>query len=91
MIKDEFLQQDSFSEHDYNCPLYKTLGMMKAIVLFYEGCIRVIVDTAKRSEQKMSMAQIEMYLSRQENGNVMDRINSMKFFDPAMAQDSMKR
>ena len=91
MIKDEFLQQNSFSEHDYNCPLYKTLGMMKAIVLFYEGCIRVIVDTAKRSEQKMSMAQIEMYLSRQENGNVMDRINSMKFFDPAMAQDSMKR
>jgi V-type H+-transporting ATPase subunit A len=91
VIKDEFLQQNSFSEHDYNCPLYKTLGMMKAIVLFYEGCIRVIVDTAKRSEQKMSMAQIEMYLSRQENGNVMDRINSMKFFDPAMAQDSMKR
>ena len=91
MIKDEFLQQNSFSEHDYNCPLYKTLGMMKAIVLFYEGCIRVIVDTAKRSEQKMSMAQIEMYLGRQENGNVMDRINSMKFLDPAMAQDSMKR
>ena len=91
MIKDEFLQQNSFSEHDYNCPLYKTLGMMKAIVLFYEGCIRVILDTAKRSEQKMSMAQIEMYLGRQENGNVMDRINSMKFLDPAMAQDSMKR
>jgi hypothetical protein len=49
--------------------------MMKSIVLFYEGCIRVILDTQKRSEQKLSMAQIEMFLSREENGNVMDAIN----------------
>ena len=75
IIKDEFLQQNSFSSYDYNCPLWKTIGMMKAIVLFYDGCIRVILDTQKRSEQKLSMAQIEMFLSREENGNVMDAIN----------------
>lgn len=46
--------------------------MMKAICLFYDGAQRVILDTAKRAEQKMSMAQIEMFLSREENGNVMD-------------------
>ena len=65
--------------------------MMKAIVMFYEGCIRVILDSAKRAEQKLSMAQIEMYLGREENGNVMDKINSMKFFPPAMPRDEMKR
>jgi V-type H+-transporting ATPase subunit A len=85
------LQQNSFSDHDYNCPLWKTIGMMKAIVMFYEGCIRVILDSAKRSEQKLSMAQIEMYLGREENGDVMDRINSMKFFSPIMPKDEMKR
>jgi len=35
IIKDEFLQQDSFSKHDFNCPMHKTTGMMKAIVKFY--------------------------------------------------------
>lgn len=72
IIKNEFLQQNSFSKHDYNCPLWKTIGMMKTICMFYDGCVRTIVDTQKRSEQKMSMAQIEMFLSREENGNVMD-------------------
>ena len=65
--------------------------MMKAICLFYDGAQRVILDTAKRAEQKMSMAQIEMFLSREENGNVMDQINSMKFIDPITPKDQMKR
>jgi V-type H+-transporting ATPase subunit A len=36
IIKDEFLQQNSFSTYDYNCPLPKTIGMMKCIVMYYE-------------------------------------------------------
>jgi len=36
LIKDEFLQQNAFSEHDYNCPLVKTIGMMKCIVTYYD-------------------------------------------------------
>jgi len=85
------LQQNSFSSHDYNCPLYKTIGMMKAIVIFYEGCIRVILDTQKRAEQKMSMAQIEMFLSSKENDNVMAKIPRMKFQLPSMPKDEMKK
>jgi len=65
--------------------------MMKAICLFYDGCIRVILDTQKAGAQKLSMAAIEMALSREENGNVIDRINSMKFFSPIMPKDQMKR
>ncbi len=65
--------------------------MMKAIVMFYEGCNRVILDTQKRSEQKMSMAQIEMFLSREENGNIMDKIVQMKFIHPNTPKDQMKR
>jgi hypothetical protein len=64
--------------------------MMKAICLFYDGCIRVILDTQKAGAQKLSMAQIEMALSREENGNVMDQINSMKFFSPVMPKGEMK-
>jgi V-type H+-transporting ATPase subunit A len=91
IIKNEFLQQNSFSDYDYNCPLWKTIGMMKAIVMFYTNSTRLILDTQKRAEQKMSMAQIEMFLSREESGNIMDRIVRMKFQNPAMPKDEMKR
>jgi truncated hemoglobin YjbI len=65
--------------------------MMKAIVMFYTNSTRLILDTQKRAEQKMSMAQIEMFLSREESGNIMDRIVRMKFQNPAMPKDEMKR
>ena len=38
IIKDEFLQQNAFSDWDYNCPLYKTVGMLKCIIKYYECC-----------------------------------------------------
>jgi hypothetical protein len=38
--------------------MHKTMGMMKAIVKFYENCIRVIESSAK-SEKKISMGFIE--------------------------------
>jgi hypothetical protein len=30
--------------------MWKTLGMMKAICLFYDNSIRIIVDSSKRTE-----------------------------------------
>ena len=65
LIKDEFLQQNAFSKHDYNCPLPKTIGMMKSIVKFYENCIRVITDSSKSAaggKNKISMGLIEQSL-----------------------------
>ena len=44
IIKKDFLQQNAFSDYDYNCPLYKTIGMMKCIVCFFENGMRVILD-----------------------------------------------
>ena len=73
------MQQNSFSKHDYNCPLYKTVGMMKAIVKFYENCIKVISETAKR-DKKISMGYIEQTLSGEKD--VIGKINNMKFILP---------
>ena len=73
------MQQNSFSDYDYNCPLFKTIGMMKAIVKFYENCIRIISETAKR-DKKISMGYIEQTLSGEKD--VIGRINSMKFLPP---------
>ena len=34
LIKDDFLQQNGFSNYDRFCPFWKTVWMMKCIVLF---------------------------------------------------------
>jgi V-type H+-transporting ATPase subunit A len=57
VIREDFLQQNAFSNYDYNCPLYKTVGMMKCIVKFFELAKRTINDSIK-SERKISWAVI---------------------------------
>ena len=39
----------------------------------------------------MSMAQIEMFLAREENGDIMEKIIQMKFTDPRMDKALMKK
>jgi len=88
IIKDEFLQQNSFSQHDYNCPLYKTVGMMKAIVKFHENCQRIIAETAQR-EKKISMGYIEQTLGGE--GDVIAGLNNMKFRLPTEPEHEMRK
>jgi len=85
IIKDEFLQQNSFSKTDYNCPMYKTMGMMKAIVKFHENCIKVLEATA-RQEQKISMAYIEAQLS----SDVIYELTQMKFQLPTKPEQEIR-
>jgi len=82
------LQQNSFSKHDYNCPLYKTIGMMKVIVRFYESCIRIILDSSKH-EKKISMGFIEQSLS--EPGGVMHQITHMKLISPSTPEHEVRK
>ena len=55
IIREDFLQQNAFSSYDYNCPLHKTLGMMRAICKFFENSKRVINESLK-GDRKISWA-----------------------------------
>ena len=81
LIKDEFLQQNAFSKHDYNCPLYKTVGMLKCIIVYYEQCCKVLKESQK-SEKKLSMALIEEAFDK----DIILDIKKMKFIDPALPE-----
>lgn len=73
------MQQNSFSKEDYNCPMVKTMGMMKSIVKFHEGCLRVIEATS-RQEKKISMGYIEAKLA----DTVIYKLTRMKFIMPTL-------
>jgi V-type H+-transporting ATPase subunit A len=55
MIREDFLQQDAFSSNDYTCPIYKTVGMMRAIVTFYDQCHKAIMESSGDNKITMNL------------------------------------
>jgi len=76
VIREDYLQQNAFSKYDYTCPLYKTIGMMKCIVTFYENAQRVIAESLL-TEKKISWGVIN---TRLEDEYL--EFSQMKFKDP---------
>jgi len=46
IIKEEFLCQNSFTKHDFTCPLEKTVGMMKCIVTYFNLAMKAIKESS---------------------------------------------
>merc|ERR1712232_1358808 len=45
IIREDFMQQNGFTEYDFFCPLAKTIGMMKVIVGFHEAAQKAIAES----------------------------------------------
>ncbi len=56
IIKNDFLQQNSFSEYDFTCPLRKTAGMMKCIISYYNCAMKALKEGT--GDNKLSLDQI---------------------------------
>merc|ERR1719299_248592 len=44
VIREDFLQQNGYSEYDKRCPLAKTIGMMRVIVNFHETSQKAMAE-----------------------------------------------
>merc|ERR1712071_696479 len=76
LLKDDFLQQNGYSSYDRYCPLYKTVGMLKNIVAFYD-LARHSVESTAQSDHK-----ITWNIIRESMSQTMYQLASMKFKDP---------
>merc|ERR1712113_472138 len=78
IIREDFLQQNGFSEWDYKCPLNKTLGMMKCIVKYHDEAQRLIEEQSS-GDAKISWASMmkDENLKREHKN-----LTEMKFADP---------
>jgi len=56
IIKEDFLQQNAFSEYDFMCPLEKTVGMLKSIITFFRCSMDAINNSS--GETKITMESI---------------------------------
>ena len=83
VIREDYLQQNAFSSYDYNCPLYKTMGMMKAICRFFDNARRVISESQK-SERKITWNMIQTTLEPQYLA-----LSKLKFEDPKQSAEEI--
>jgi len=76
VIREEFLQQNAFTDYDYTCPLDKAVGMLSCIIKFYNCAQRAIADSP--ADSKITWAVIK-------NGNlgpIFNKLGDMKFISP---------
>jgi len=75
LIREDFLAQNAFTEHDYTCPLPKTVGMLSVIINFYDLCQKAIADSP--ADAKLTYAHIKTTLAP-----IIQKIIDSKYVDP---------
>jgi len=76
LIKDDFLQQNGYTPYVRYCPFYKTVGMLKNMIAFYD-LARHAVESTAQSENKITWGTIRDHM-----GDTLYQLSSMKFKDP---------
>jgi V-type H+-transporting ATPase subunit A len=76
LVKDDFLQQNGYTPYDRFCPFYKTVGMLRNMIAFYDFA-KHAVDATAQSDNKVTWNTIRDHM-----GDLMYELSSMKFKDP---------
>ncbi|OII75156.1 vacuolar ATP synthase subunit A [Cryptosporidium ubiquitum] len=84
IIREDFLQQNAFSDYDFTCPIQKTLGMMKTIGNLYDLSLKAVKDS---SQQQQKIGWSTIYNSMR---GTINKITSMKFLDPRLTDQEIK-
>ncbi|KAJ2005776.1 H(+)-transporting V1 sector ATPase subunit A [Coemansia thaxteri] len=80
IIKDDFLQQNGYSNYDRYCPFYKTTWMLRNMIGFYKLAKHAVESTS---------GQITWAKIRDTMGETIYRLSSMKFEDPADGEQAL--
>ncbi|XP_075586304.1 V-type proton ATPase catalytic subunit A-like [Dermatophagoides farinae] len=75
IIKEDLLQQNGYTQYDRFCPFYKTVGMMKNMIGFFD-LAKNAVD-ANKGDNRVTYSMIKEAM-----GEIMYQLSSMKFKDP---------
>lgn len=79
LIKDDFLQQNGYSDYDQFCPLWKTEYMMKAFMGFHD-------ESQKAIAQGQSWNKV-----REATSDLQSQLRSMKFEVPSEGEETISK
>merc|ERR1712129_222572 len=84
IIREDFLQQNGFTEYDYMCPLAKTIGMMKVIVGFHDAAQKTMSEYT--GDAKITWNSINAAMK-----DHIIKITNMKFEMPRQSEEHFKK
>merc|ERR1719188_2013336 len=84
IIREDFLQQNGFTEYDFKCPPVKTIGMMKVIVGFHEAAQKAMAEST--GEHKVTWRTISQHAKE-----VISEMTKMKFIMPEEAEKDKEK
>ncbi|GAX82509.1 hypothetical protein CEUSTIGMA_g9936.t1 [Chlamydomonas eustigma] len=87
-IKDDYLQQNSFTKYDKYCPFYKSVEMMRNIVTFHRLASAAVEKTAAGNSEGQK---ITYNVIKQRMGDVLYKLTAQKFEDPAEGEEAIRR
>ena len=85
-LKEDFLQQNSFTPYDKYCPFYKSAGMLRNMIKFHDLANAAVERTATSESAKITYNVIKARM-----GDLMYRIASQKFEDPNDGEEKVVR
>ncbi|CAH0366714.1 unnamed protein product [Pelagomonas calceolata] len=83
IIREDFLQQNAFTDYDFTCPLVKSVGMLKCIMAFYDHCQKAIADSP--AEAKVTWATIKVA-----QAGIIQKVVDTKFVEPKESEEKIK-
>lgn len=83
IIREDYLQQNAFSDYDFTCPLIKSVGMLRCIILFYNLSQKAIADSPP--DAKVTWAHIKTSMNP-----VLQKVIQTKFQLPKQPEEQMK-
>jgi len=83
IIREDYLQQNGFSNYDFMCPLGKTIGMMKVIVHFHDTCQRVMAESP--ADKKITFSVVMSTMKE-----LVVKVTNMKFELPRQPDEHFK-
>merc|ERR1719465_401708 len=84
IIREDFLQQNGFTDYDFFCPLAKTIGMMRVIVGFHESAQKAISESS--GEHKITWNTINSNMR-----GLIKKVTDMKFEMPRQPEEHFKQ
>jgi len=79
LLRDDFLQQNGFTPYDKYCPFFKTVGMLRNMMLFYTLAQKAVESST--ADKKITWATIKSSMN-----DLIYKIASMKFEDPTTGE-----
>ena len=83
LLREDFLQQNAFTDYDFTCPLVKSVGMLKCIMAFYDHCQKAIADSP--ADAKVTWATIKVA-----QASIIQKVVDTKFVEPKERPEKIK-